>query len=138
MDRTPAALNNETSRPEIVFVVLLMQATFWAAAGVSGLPFVLAGEVFMIGLAIASFALAVGTIALAIGIVRRRRRARKLAMIMESVCLGAEALALLLPLGANRGPVALLVNIAVPAAVLLLLSGKAMRARFGIPVRVAR
>ena len=131
-------MENETSRPEIVFVLLLMQATFWAAAGVSGLPFVLAGEVFMIGLAIASFGLATGTIALAVGIVRRRGRARRLAMVLESICLGAEALALLLPLGANRGPVALLVNLALPAAVVLLLRGKAMRARFGIPAHVAR
>jgi len=35
--------NETTSRPEAVFVLMLMQATFWAAAALSALPFVLGG-----------------------------------------------------------------------------------------------
>ena len=42
-------MNKESSRPEGAFVLLLMQATFWAIAGLSAFPFVLGGEVFMTG-----------------------------------------------------------------------------------------
>jgi hypothetical protein len=40
-----------------------------------------------------------------------------------------------LPIGANKGPVALLVNVGLPAAVILLLRGKRMRAEFRAAAR---
>jgi hypothetical protein len=122
----------ETSRPEAAFVLLLMQATFWTAAGVSGLPFVLGGEVFMLALAAASFVLSASAIAMAVGVVRRSLGARRWTLGLESVCLGGAVFQQLLPIGANHGPVALLVNIVLPFAIILLLWGGKMRACFGI------
>jgi membrane protease YdiL (CAAX protease family) len=122
----------ESSRPEAAFVLLLMQATFWVAAGISGLPFVLGGEVYMLVLAAASFALAAVAVALAIGLVRRRRAARRWTLLLESLCLGGSVLVFVLPIGANHGPVAMLVNLVLPAALILLVRGRKMRAHFGI------
>ena len=113
----------ESSRPEAAFVLMLMQATFWIAAGLSSLPFVLAGEPYMLVLAGFTYGLAALTIGLAIGAVMRRRRARRWILVLESVCLGGALLQQVLPIGANHGSVALLVNIALPAAVIILLWG---------------
>jgi hypothetical protein len=51
-------------------------------------------------------------------------------LALEILCLIGSALVLLLPIGANRGPVALLVNVALPAAVIWLLWGKRTRSLF--------
>jgi hypothetical protein len=119
-----------TSRPEAAFVLLLLQATFWVLAGVSAIPFVLGGEVYMPVLATITFLLAACTIWSGIGVVQRRRWARRAVLILEGICLGGSLLLLALPIGANRGPVSLLVNVALPAALILLLRGSSMRARF--------
>jgi len=119
-----------TSRPEAAFVLLLMQATFWVAAGLSAIPFALAGELFMIVLGVASLLLASLTCLLAIGLVRRWRRSRRWVIALEAVCLGGSVLLLAVPIGANRGPVSLLVNLALPLVVIVLLRGKRMRAAF--------
>ena len=116
-----------TSRPEAAFVLLLMQATFWLLAGISALPFVLGGEVFMLVLASISIALAAVTVLSAVFVVRRSRWARRTILILESLCVLGSLLLLLLPLGANRGPVSLLVNLVLPLAVIVLLAK-----RFGI------
>jgi hypothetical protein len=123
-------MSTQTSRPESAFVLLLMQSTFWAAAGISAFPFALAGEVFMVVLGAASLLLASFGSLLAIGLVRRWRRARRWAIALESVCLVGSVLQLAAPIGANHGPVSLLVNIALPLAVIGLLRGKKMRAAF--------
>jgi hypothetical protein len=125
-------MNSQSSRPEAAFVLLVLQATFWVGAGISAFPFVLAGEVFMIGLGIASLLLAAGGCALAVGLVRRRRRARRWALVLEWACLVGGLLLLAAPIGANRGPVSLLTNVVLPLAVILLLRGKSMRGHFGI------
>jgi hypothetical protein len=126
-----------SSRPEAAFVLLVLQATFWAGAGISAFPFVLAGEVFMIGLGLASLLLAAAAVALAVGVVRRRRRARRWTLGLEWVCVGGGLLLLVAPIGANRGPVAMLTNVALPVAVILLLRGRSMRRHFGIQVAAA-
>ena len=123
-------MTHHTSRPEAAFVLLLMQSTFWAAAGISALPFAIAGEPFMALLGAASFLLASLGVFLAIGLVRRQRWSRRWTIAIEAVCLAGSALHLLVPIGANRGPVALMVNIALPVAVICLLIGKRMRATF--------
>ena len=123
---------DETSRPEAAFVLLVLQATFWAMAGLSALPFVLGGEVFMLLLGAVSIALAGATLWLATGLVRHGRWARRLTLILEWITLVASLLLFASPLGANKGPVALLVNLALPLAVILLLRGRKMRAAFGI------
>jgi hypothetical protein len=123
-------MSDQSSRPEGAFVLMLMQSTFWVIAGISAFPFVLAGEVFEAALGAASFALAAFGCLLAVGLVRRRRRARRWAIALETVCLAFSALLLAVPLGANRGPVSLMVNIALPVAVIALLRGRKMRAAF--------
>jgi hypothetical protein len=127
-----------TSRPEAAFVLLLLQATFWAGAGISVFPFVLAGEVFMAGLGVASLLLAAASVALAVGVVRRRRWARRWTLVVEWLCLGGGLLLLVAPIGANRGPVSLLTNVGLPLTVILLLRGKFMRRHFGIGAAQSR
>ena len=126
-------MEKETSRPEAAFVLLLAQATLWAIAGLSAFPFVLGGEVFMIGLGIASMLMAVFACILAIGLVKRRRRARRWAIGLEITCLAGSLLQLLLPIGANHGPVSLMTNVGLPLAVIVLLRGKMMRSAFAAP-----
>ena len=123
-------MSHHTSRPEAAFVLLLMQSTFWVAAGISALPFAIAGEPFMALLGAASFLLASVVVFMAIAMVRRRRWSRRWTIALEGVCLAGSALHVALPIGANRGPVALMVNVALPVAVIFLLAGKRMRAAF--------
>ena len=110
-----------SSRPEAAFVLLLMQSMFWAVAGLSALPFAVAGEVFMCGLGLASLLLALATGLLAIGVLWRRRWARRWVIALEISCLIGSLLLLALPIGANHGPVALMTNVALPIAVFALL-----------------
>ena len=121
-----------TSRPEAAFVLLLMQATFWFLAGISALPFVLGGEVYMLLLAAFSLELAGFTVWCGMEVVWRRRWARRAVLVLEWICVIGSVLMLALPIGANRGPVSVLVNVVWPVAVILLLRGKAMRNQFGI------
>lgn len=102
-------------------MLLLMQAMLWTVAGISALPFAIAGEVFMLGLGLGSLLLALATCLLAIGILWRRSRARRWAMRLEVTCLAGSLLLLLLPLGANHGPVALMTNVVLPGALIVLL-----------------
>ena len=115
------AADTSSSRPEAAFVLLIVQAMLWTVAGISAFPFVLAGEVFMVGLGIASLLLALATTLLAIGILWRRRRARSWAMSLEIVCLAGSLLLMAVPIGANHGPVAWMTNVLLPAAVIVLL-----------------
>jgi len=109
-----------SSRPEAAFVLQFMQAMLWAMAGISAIPFAIFGEVFMIGLGIGSLLLALATGMLGIGILWRRRRARRCVMALEITCLAGSVLLLVLPIGANHGPVSLMTNFALPIAILLL------------------
>ena len=128
-------MSNDTSRPEGAFVLLLMQAIFWAMAGISAVPFAIAGEVFMIVLAMASLLLALLTCLVGIGLLWRRRWARRVAIGLEVTCLVGSLLELVLPIGANHGPVSLLSNLVLPAAVIALLWGRRIGAQFS-PMRV--
>lgn len=120
----------DTGRPEAAAVLMLLQATLWFGAGVSALPFVAGGEVLLIASAVASALLAAAACLLAIAVIRRR--ARRLAIALEAVCVAGSLLQLALPLGANRGPVSLLVNVVLPASVIVLLTGRRMAQHFGI------
>ena len=133
-------MSDRSSRPEAAFVLMLLQSTFWFAAGVSAFPFLLAGEVWMVALGIASFLLAGSGCLLAIGLIRRSRRSRKWTLRLEGVSLAGSVLLLALPIGANRGPVSLMVNVALPLAVFALLRGRTMRAAFSSagPIATAR
>ncbi len=113
-----------SSRPEAAFVLLVVQSLLWAVAGLSAIPFALAGEVYMLGLSIASLLLALATCLLAIGVLWRRRRARQWVLALEILCVVGSLLLLWLPIGANHGPVALMTNVALPIAVIALLRGQ--------------
>jgi hypothetical protein len=128
--RAQPARSDQTSRPEGAFVLLLLQSIFWLVAGLSALPFGLAGELHMAALGLVTLMLALATCLVAIGVLWRRWWARRVALTLEVVCTIGSALQLLLPIGANRGPVALLVDIALPVAVVLLLWGKKTRSAF--------
>jgi hypothetical protein len=105
----------------MAFVLLVMQAMLWTIAGLSAIPFALAGEIYMLALGIASLLLALFTCLLAIGVLWRRRRARRWVMALEIMSLTGSMLLLVVPIGANHGPVALLTNVALPIALILLL-----------------
>src|SRR5258706_13603967 len=111
---------NTTSRPEAAFVFLLMQATFWFLAGISALPFVLGGEVYMILLATFSFALAGFTVWSGMAVVPRHTSAPRAVLVLGWICLSGSALMFLLPVGANPVPVSRLVAVLLPVAVVLL------------------
>jgi hypothetical protein len=113
-----------SSRPEAAFVLLVVQSLLWTVAGISAIPFAFAGEVFMLGLGIASLLLALATCLLAIGVLWRRRIARRWVYALEIVSLVGSLLLLVLPIGANHGPVALMTNVALPIAVIVLLRGQ--------------
>jgi len=102
-------------------VLLLMQSLSWLIAGISALPFALAGEIDMGVLGLITMLLALGTLLLGIGVLWRRRRARAWAIALEVVCLVGAALLLVLPIGYNGGVVSLMVNVALPIAVVVLL-----------------
>jgi len=110
-----------SSRPEAAFVLLLLQAMFWVIAGISALPFAIAGEVFMIALGAASILLGLATLLAAIGVLWRRRISRRLVIALEVICLVGSAIHLAVPIGANRGLVSVMVNLGLPVAVILLL-----------------
>ena len=110
-----------TGRPEAAFILLLLQSLFWTIAGISAVPFALAGERRMAVYAGITLLLALGTCLTGLGVLWRRGRARGLAIALEAVCLGGTALLFLLPIGANKGLVSVLVNAALPLAVVVLL-----------------
>ena len=102
-------------------MLLLLQSLFWAMTGISAFPFVLAGEPFMAALGLASLLLALGVLLGGIGVLWRRRRARRVVLILEAVCVVGSAIQLALPIGANHGLVSFMVNLGLPVAVILLL-----------------
>jgi uncharacterized membrane protein YfcA len=121
---------DQTSRPEGAFVLLLLQSILWMVAGLSAVPFGLAGELHMAALGLVTLVFALCTCLVGIGVLWRRRWARRVALTLEVLCVIGSALQLLLPIGANRGPVELLVGVALPMAVVWLLWGKKTRAAF--------
>jgi hypothetical protein len=129
-DRAASADSDQSSRPEGAFILLLLQSIFWMVAGLSAVPFGLAGELHMAALGLATLVFALATCLVAIGVLWRRRFARRIALTLEIVCIVGSALQLLLPIGANRGPVALLVDVALPVALVWLLWGKKTRSLF--------
>ena len=102
-------------------MLLLIQVVSWAIAGLSTIPFAVAGELAMLGLGLATLLLALGTSFVGIGVVWRRGWARRAALSLEVVCLAGALLLLVVPIGSNHGPVALLTNVALPLAVIVLL-----------------
>jgi hypothetical protein len=111
----------KSAKPEAAFVLLLVQSLVWMITGLSAAPFALAGEVHMAGLALATMLLALGTMLCAIGVLWRRRWARAVVIALEIVCLFGTAVLFIAPIGFNHGLVSILVNGALPLAVVVLL-----------------
>jgi len=119
-----------SSRPEMAAVLLLVQASVWALSAVAALPFVLGGEVGMLLLAALTGALVACALLLAVGLASRRRWARGWTIALEWTCLAGSALLMVLPIGSPHGLVALLVDLGLPVALLVLLMGRRGRRAF--------
>ncbi len=102
-------------------MLLLLQSLFWAMAGISAVPFGIAGEASMFGLALVSMMLALATTFVGIGLLWRRRWARRTVLILECFCILGALILFAIPIGANHGLVAWLVNLGLPIAVFALL-----------------
>jgi hypothetical protein len=111
-----------SARPEAAFVLVLIQSLVWAITGISAVPFALAGEMHMAALAVATMLLALGSLVCAIGVLWRRRWARGIVIALEVVCLFGTAVLFVAPIGFNHGLVSILVNAALPLAVVVALA----------------
>jgi hypothetical protein len=121
-----------SSRPEIAFVLLLVQVSFWLLAAVSALIFVIPMPATGLYVALTMLATAAGLL-LSAGLLERRRWARRWTVRLEAVCLAGSLLLLVVPLGTSRAPVALLCNVGLPLALLWLLAGRRARMAFFAP-----
>src|SRR5260370_33365029 len=115
-------------RPEAAFVLIVLQSMFWTIAGISAIPFAIAGGIFMLGLGIASLLLALFATMMGIGLLWRRRCARRGILPLGGICPGGSLLVLVLPVGAHHGPGARMAHVGPPAAGALPLRGRKMRA----------
>jgi hypothetical protein len=111
----------KSARPEAAFVLLLVQSLVWMTAGISALPFAVAGEIHMAALALSTLLLALATLLCAIGVLWRRKWARGVVIALEVVCLFGTAVLFIAPIGFNHGLVSILVNGVLPLAVIVLL-----------------
>jgi hypothetical protein len=136
----PAVAANTTptsSAPEIASVLLATQASLSLVAGLSAIPFGIVEPGFR-ALSAITILVAIGMFWLARSVRRQRRWARRWVTALEASSLVASLLLTLLPIGAMRGPVPVLVNVVIPALVLWLLWSRSGRAAFARPGSKAR
>ncbi len=124
--KTPAS---PSSVPEITSVLVVTQASFSLVAGLSAIPFSIVEPGFRM-LSLLTILVAIGMFWLARNLRRQRRWARRWMIGLEAVSLAASLLLMVLPIGAVRGPVPVLVNLVMPASVLWLLCSRSGRAAF--------
>jgi hypothetical protein len=117
------------STPEIASVLVVTQATFSLVAGLSAIPFSIVEPGFRV-LSLGTILVAIAMFWLARNLRRQRRWARRWVIALEALSLVASLLLMVLPIGAVRGPVPVLVNLAMPASVLWLLLSRSGRAAF--------
>ena len=125
--KTPAS---PSSVPEITSVLVVIQASFSLVAGLSAIPFSIV-EPGLRMLSLLTIIVAIGMFWLARNLRRQRRWARRWVIALEALSLAASLLLMVLPIGAVRGPVPVLVNLVMPASVLWLLWSRSGRAAFG-------
>ena len=130
---SPAISANTTaspsSAPEIASVLVVTQASLSLVAGLSAIPFGIVEPGFRV-LSVVTILVAIAMFWLARNVRRQRRWARRWVIALEALSLMASLLLMVLPIGAIRGPVPLLVNLVMPAALLWLLSSRPGRAAF--------
>ena len=135
---SPAVANNalSSSAPEIASVLVVTQAALSLVAGLSAIPFAIVEPGFRV-LSVATILIAIGMFWLARNIRRQKRWARRWVITLEALSLLASLLLTVLPIGAMRGPVPVLVNLVMPAAVIFLLMSRSGRATFARPGTMA-
>ena len=124
--KTPAS---PSSVPEITSVLVVTQASFSLLAGLSAIPFSIV-EPGLRMLSLVTILVAIGMFWLAHNLRRQRRWARRWVLALEALSLAASLLLMVLPIGAVRGPVPVVVNLVMPASVLWLLWSRSGRAAF--------
>ncbi|HEY9286574.1 MAG TPA: hypothetical protein VIT43_00970 [Candidatus Dormibacteraeota bacterium] len=110
-------MNSE--RAELASVMVVLQACFSITAALIALPFAVVEPGFR-ALGLLTIGVGAAMLWLARELRRQSRGARRCLIAIESISLLASTLLMLLPIGAVRGPVPLLVNIVLPLAVLVL------------------
>jgi hypothetical protein len=125
-----------SSAAEIASVLLGTQASLSLVAGISAIPFGIVEPGFRV-LSLVTILVAIGMFWLARNLRRQRRWARRWVIALEALSLLASLLLTVLPIGAMRGPVPILVNLVMPAAVLVLLMSRSGRAAFARPGQTA-
>lgn len=136
---SPAVAANATSASsasEISSVLLVTQASLSMVAGLSAIPFGIVEPGFRV-LSVVTILIAIAMFWLARNLRRQRRWARRWVTGLEAFSLVVSVLLTLLPIGAMRGPVPVLVNLVMPAAVLWLLWSRSGRAAFARPATTA-
>jgi hypothetical protein len=105
---------------ELVSVLVVAQASFMLVAALIALPFGIVEPGYRV-LGLVTMAVSVLMFWSASRLRRNRQWARRTIMTLELLSLLASILLMLLPIGAMRGPVPLIVNLVLPATVLWLL-----------------
>jgi hypothetical protein len=118
-----------SSTPEIASVLVVTQASLSLVAGLSAIPFAIVEPGFRL-LSLLTILVAIGMFWLARNLRRQRRWARRWVIALEALSLVASLLLMVLPIGAVRGPVPVLVNLVLPVAVVALLMSRSGRAAF--------
>jgi hypothetical protein len=113
---------------EIASVLVVVQASFSLMAGLSAIPFAIVEPGFRV-LALMTILIAGAMFWLARNLRRGRRWAWRWLVTLEVLSLAITALLSLLPIGAIRGPVPVLVNLVIPVAVVVLLAAARSDAR---------
>jgi hypothetical protein len=130
---SPAAVQiapaSPSSTPEIASVLVVTQASLSLVAGLSAIPFAIVEPGFRL-LSLLTILVAIGMFWLARNLRRQRRWARRWVIALEALSLVASLLLMVLPIGAVRGPVPVLVNLVLPVAVVALLMSRSGRAAF--------
>ena len=133
---SPAISANTTaspsSAPEIASVLVVTQASLSLVAGLSAIPFGIVEPGFRV-LSVVTILVAIAMFWLARNLRRQGRCARRWVTALEAISLAASLLLMVLPIGAVRGPVPVLVNLMMPAAVLWLLWTRSGRTAFRKP-----
>jgi hypothetical protein len=110
-------------------VLVVTQASLSLVAGLSAIPFAIVEPGLRV-LSLVTILIASSMFWLARNLRRQRRWARRWVICLEALSLVASLLLTVLPIGAMRGPVPVLVNLVMPAAVLALLLSRSGRAAF--------
>jgi asparagine N-glycosylation enzyme membrane subunit Stt3 len=128
----PSTIVSAPNAPEIASVLVVTQASLSLVAGLSAIPFGIVEPGFRL-LSAVTILVAIGMFWLARNLRRQRRWARRWVITLEALSLVASLLLTVLPIGAMRGPVPVLVNLVMPAAVIFLLMSRSGRAAFARP-----